>query len=268
MDSPQSSPSPAPPASSFLFSEMEDPKDERTWRDFASTGERLKAQRPEIYAQVVQCLGQGMGVREICRRLGVHHRTIAAVSIAEGQTIDTMRKELGARALGVAGLALERLEEQIMSGSVKPAELSMAVGILVDKGQVLTGGVTGRVERLERKQVEKDLDAILADAEVVESDTGLGAVEIGKCAVGPAVAGMLGGGLSSGLADSGSDDLDRLTIVQDGFATGSATGMDVDGARDRGVDAGDSEAGDQGGGGGRTSAGGVNDQIGGDSGKF
>jgi hypothetical protein len=147
----------------------------------ASTGERLMSQRPDLYRITVQLLGQGTGVREIKRLTGLHHRTIEAVMIREGSTIDTHRKELGARALKVAALGVERLEEIIADGSIKPGELSMAVGILIDKGQVLTGGVTARVEKVEQSQVAAGLaqmldDLPVIDAEIVEEVSGINLV--------------------------------------------------------------------------------------------
>ncbi len=167
MTSDASQPDQVPPAP-FLFFGMADEQEDS--RIGVSTGERLHAQHPDVYQRVVHLLGQGAGVREIKRQLGVHHRTIQAVAIREGQTIDTMRRELGARALGVASLAIEALEERIISGGVKPAELSMAAGILIDKGQLLTGGATGRVEKIERHQVEREIDDILDEVETIEAE--------------------------------------------------------------------------------------------------
>jgi hypothetical protein len=169
-----------PPSPALLFSEEEMALEKVGSPAFtgASTGERLMSQRPDLYRITVQLLGQGTGVREIKRLTGLHHRTIEAVMIREGSTIDTHRKELGARALKVAALGVERLEEIIADGSIKPGELSMAVGILIDKGQVLTGGVTARVEKVEQSQVAAGLERMLddlpvIDAEIVEEVSGI-----------------------------------------------------------------------------------------------
>lgn len=169
-----------PSSSALLFSEEEMALEKVGSPAFtgASTGERLMSQRPDLYRITVQLLGQGTGVREIKRLTGLHHRTIEAVMIREGSTIDTHRKLLGARALKVAALGVERLEEIIADGSIKPGELSMAVGILIDKGQVLTGGVTARVEKVEQSQVAAGLERMLddlpvIDAEIVEEVSGI-----------------------------------------------------------------------------------------------
>jgi len=136
----------------------------------ASTGDRLLSHRPDLYRITVQLLGQGTGIREIKRLTGLHHRTIEAVMNREGSTIDTHRKELGARALKVAAMGVERLEEIIADGAIKPGELSMAVGILIDKGQVLTGGVTARVEKVEIAQVAAGLERMLDDLPVIDAE--------------------------------------------------------------------------------------------------
>ena len=128
----------------------------------ASTGERLLRDRPDVYRSCVYLLSQATPVREIKRTLGLHHRTIEAVMIREGQTIDTARRELGARSLRIAGLLAEAIEEKIQIGEpMKVGEAAMAFGILVDKGQVLTGGITARVEKIEAHQVEAELHGIL-----------------------------------------------------------------------------------------------------------
>jgi len=161
-----------PAAPALLFSEEEMALEKVGSPAFtgASTGERLMSQRPDLYRITVQLLSQGTGVREIKRLTGLHHRTIEAVMIREGSTIDTHRKELGARALKVAALGVERLEEIIADGSIKPGELSMAVGILIDKGQVLTGGVTARVEKVEQSQVAAGLERMLDDLPVIDAE--------------------------------------------------------------------------------------------------
>jgi hypothetical protein len=125
----------------------------------------------------------------------------------------------------VAGLALEALEERIIGGGVKPAELSMAVGILIDKGQLLTGGATGRVERIERHQVEREIDAVLDDVETIEGeiipDTGLSGSDILQIEASvPGDPAGLGGAATAG-TDSESSVLEQAAIVAGESATES-----------------------------------------------
>jgi hypothetical protein len=212
-----------------------------------STGERLLSQRPDLYRITVQLLGQGTGIREIKRLTGLHHRTIEAVQLREGATIDTHRKELGARALKVAALGVELLEEKIAAGDIKAGELSMAVGILIDKGQVLTGGVTARVEKIEQSQVAAGLERILdelpvIDAEIVEdgSEISLGSENLAPIALppidqddtdqateAPVVCEIEPDeiNIQAQATDPLSDVLNYLDRVEDQIATGSATDL-------------------------------------------
>jgi len=141
-----------------------------------STGEGLRKRDPNLYAMVTRLLGQDAPIREIKRLTGLHHRTIQAVREREGECIDTMRKSLGRRALRTAALAIERLEEKIMEGDVKAGELAMSAGILIDKGQILTGGVTARTETIQSERIEDKLTSLLAglptaDAILIETAT-------------------------------------------------------------------------------------------------
>lgn len=184
--------SPAPAAPFSFFSEEE----EHQIRGL-STGEGLRKRDPLLYNIVVRLLGQDAPIREIKRLTGLHHRTISAVREREGETIDTLRKSLGERALRTAALAIERMEDQIVNGSAKLGELAMAAGILVDKGQVLTGGVTSRTERVEADSVEDRLRNMLSQipaADVTEiqpaaRDTGIPAGNVCPMAEGGAAAG-------------------------------------------------------------------------------
>jgi hypothetical protein len=146
-----------------------------------STGEGLFKRDPRLYRAVVRLLGQDAPIREIMRLTELHNRTIQAVREREGETIDTIRKSIGKRALRTAALAIESLEEKIMAGQAKAGELAMAAGILIDKGQVLTGGVTQRTETIAAERVEDQLRQMLEalpQAEVIEAEgvpeTGMG----------------------------------------------------------------------------------------------
>jgi len=140
------------------------------------SGERLHAERPEIYAEVVNMLGQGCSIRSIKRRCKVHHRTIEAVRIREGETIDTLRKRMGRSCFALANVVLESLEEDVTAEILKPEAKAFAAGMLLDKGQLLSGGVTERVERVQAPDtdaVRDYLDSLpLADVREMGSETG------------------------------------------------------------------------------------------------
>jgi hypothetical protein len=174
-----------------------------------STGEGLFNRDRRMYELVVHLLGQDAPIREIMRLTGLHNRTIQAVREREGETIDTLRKALGRRALRTAVLAVETLESKIISGDIKAGELAMTAGILIDKGQVLTGGVTARTERVEGERVEdrlKDLLAGLPSADAHLITTGIGP---GKCSP----IGDLGSVIEGDLGDDSEGDEDLQSSV-------------------------------------------------------
>jgi hypothetical protein len=143
----------------------------------ASTGERLKDQRPDLYRIVVQLLGQGSGVREIMRITGLHNKTIAAVREREGVSIDTLKKVHAAGHSMVVELGIELTEEAFTQGTIhgepvklKLGDIAMATKLHFDMKQILTGGVTARVEKVEIAQVAAGLERMLDDLPVIDAE--------------------------------------------------------------------------------------------------
>ena len=143
----------------------------------ASTGERLKDQRPDLYRIVVQLLGQGSGVREIMRITGLHNKTIAAVREREGVSIDTLKKVHAAGHSMVVELGIELTEEAFTQGTIhgepvklKLGDIAMATKLHFDMKQILTGGVTARVEKIEQSQVAAGLERMLDDLPVIDAE--------------------------------------------------------------------------------------------------
>lgn len=119
------------------------------------TAEELFRDRPEIYREIVRLLAaKEVSIRGIKRVCKVHHCTIRAVATREGETIDTLRLSMGRRALEVGALLIEEIEEDIVQGNLKPGEKSFALVALVDKGQVLTGGATARIDNMDAPEKE------------------------------------------------------------------------------------------------------------------
>lgn len=144
-----------------------------------STGEGLYRRDPVLYRMVVRLLGQDAPIREIKRLTGLHHRTIQAVREREGGTIDTLRKALGAKALQTASLVVESIEQMIVDGNVKAGEAGLLFNFLVDKGQVLTGGVTSRTESIVTESVQDKLQAALDAMPVLQVERVTGSANTG-----------------------------------------------------------------------------------------
>ena len=157
-------------AAPFLFSEAEIGL-EKLEAAGEFTGERLLARRPDAYRAVVRMAAEGLSISATARALGVSRNTIAAVREREGFTIEQDKKELLRDVRRAARLSVERAIELIPTiNNAKDAAIVAAV--MVDKGQLLSGEATSRIERVEVQ--EDKLREMLAslpvlDAEVVQT---------------------------------------------------------------------------------------------------
>lgn len=192
------------------------------------TAERLFAERPEIYREVVRLSAEDVSIRQIKRLCKVHHRTIEAVRRREGETIDTLKREIGGRCFSVGRMLIESIEEDVMAGRLKPEHKAVTFGIIAEKGQLLTGGATSRVERLEVPERD-EFAAYLDNLPVAEvTEMGLPADSVGQMAGAPArPAGGLADrgaeGVSGSDTDKTSDVLDGSSLVDEPDMTGSVT---------------------------------------------
>lgn len=131
------------------------------------TGDRLFAQKPEIYRGVVALLARGWGAQRIADVLKVSKNTVKAVRTREGQTIEDVKARLSGEGFDLAGDALEAAKmivEEVMSDpfkrrklTVKDAkDLAIVAGVAVQNGQLLSGAPTSRVEVHELQTPEHD----------------------------------------------------------------------------------------------------------------
>jgi hypothetical protein len=104
------------------------------------TGERLAAQDPDRYRAICGALANGMSLRSIARAYQVSTNTVAAVREREGLTIETLKQRLADQARLGAGLAIERMIEEI--DHFKRESLPIVAGVLIDKSQLLDGQPT------------------------------------------------------------------------------------------------------------------------------
>jgi len=131
------------------------------------TGDRLFAQKPEIYRGVVALLARGWGAQKIADTLNVSKNTVKAVRTREGQTIEQVKARISGEGFDLAGDALEAAKlivEQVMSDPYKRAkltvrdakDLAIVAGVAVQNGQLLSGAPTSRVEVHELQTPEHD----------------------------------------------------------------------------------------------------------------
>jgi hypothetical protein len=113
-----------------------------------------------VRAQVIELTAAGVGVRRIAEALSIAPQSVRAIRALAWKTgkLDHEKQRLGRDYLAVADLlraeALERIED------IPPQVLLLASAQAADKGQLLTGGATERVERTARVV---DLDALIAE---------------------------------------------------------------------------------------------------------
>ena len=121
------------------------------------TGE-ARAKIVRLREQILELTAAGVGVKRCASALGISPQSVRAVraSAWERGELDPMKQRLGRQYLATADLlraeAIERIDE------IPAQVLLLASAQAADKGQLLTGGVTARVERV---QVPADLGALI-----------------------------------------------------------------------------------------------------------
>ena len=166
-----------PAAPPFLFSQAEIAALEEARCDHESrtghyTAERLHSAQPTKYAAIARALGEGMGIRQIARAYRVHHRSVAAVQDRERIFVDTQKERTVSQLRQFAGLAVERMIDEL--DSMKLESLPLATAIALDKAELLSGGVTSRVAHVSEERMDALADVLSqipeADATVIDED--------------------------------------------------------------------------------------------------
>jgi hypothetical protein len=143
----------------FLFDD-ENLVIDRTRPKYHCTGERLHRVDPERYAAVVKALADpGLTIKTICETLHVSEECLRAVKAREKIPINEEKLILLGNITHGLRLATERTIETMPNASTKDAVL--AVGILTDRMQVLTGEATAIVEHREPRDIFKEYEDML-----------------------------------------------------------------------------------------------------------
>lgn len=181
----------------FLVSTEEEGNQEMERRG-EFTAERLMESRPTIYQAIVDGLGQGLGVRQLCRAYRVSHHTVAAVMARESQAVATLKERTVATLRTFGRLAADRLLDEV--DQIPIQSLPIALGIAVEKAELLSGGATSRIEHAESGPTHEDylrmISGKVIEAEVLPA-TGLQGEEVAQKEADPAAA--VQAGAESGL---------------------------------------------------------------------
>lgn len=105
------------------------------------SGSRLFLRKPEVYRTIVYLLGCGVPIYKISEALKVHHKTVAAVAVAESGSIAQQKRERAAMARQGQAMILDSLIDDIAKGVKIPAkDKAIILGILTDTAEKLDSG--------------------------------------------------------------------------------------------------------------------------------
>lgn len=123
---------------------------------------------------VVAALAEGHSMRAIHRAFGISVNTVLAANRKYGEEIETRKQSVGRAAFDVAQLAIERMRDEM--DTMPKASLPIIAGVMIDKGQLLTGAPTARVEHTsaETPQTFNDWLASLTDVTPVAEGKEMG----------------------------------------------------------------------------------------------
>lgn len=114
---------------------------------------RLRERKPEVYQAAVLCLGKGVSAKTTGELLGLDIRTVNAVlEVAEAEgSITPYKSRTVAQLRGIIGLGLDGLMEKAAKGQLSAIDLA----VLIDKLELLSGGVTARVEQVTSREADE-----------------------------------------------------------------------------------------------------------------
>lgn len=109
-------------------------------------------------AAVLEALAQGLSVRRIASAYGISTNTVLTAKRLHGAKIETEKQRLGRDCFDVARMAIERIRDEI--DEMPKASLPIIAGIMADKGLLLTGAPTARIEHVTGYSVASVADYI------------------------------------------------------------------------------------------------------------
>lgn len=117
------------------------PNHEISRRCTADVAIKISEQREAVKKACVH-----LGTRRVAEAFGISREVVRAVrsaAIRSGE-LDQFKEQEGRRCFAVADRLLDRLEDEV--DELPPGSLAINIGILMDKGQLLTGAPTARVQ--------------------------------------------------------------------------------------------------------------------------
>lgn len=120
------------------------------------TAHRLRSKHPKTYLAAKSLLAKGVSVNETANLLSLHPYAVEAVRELEKDYVERAKKRLAKNTFAAAELAVEKIKETLLTVSPTKIEdiyrLSLMSGALIEKGSLLSGGATQRIETQDTKR--------------------------------------------------------------------------------------------------------------------
>lgn len=131
---------------------------------------RLKSRKPEIYKAARKCLMMGVSPGMSAELLSIDIRTVNAVmgELEKEGSITPYKERTVWQLRGVVTLAIDGLMERAKAGELSPLD----VAVLIDKIELLSGGVTQRIESRESEEEKESRRYFAAARQQLQAATG------------------------------------------------------------------------------------------------
>lgn len=120
------------------------------------TAARFFQKHPEKYNAVIALTAEGLGVLRIGALLRCSGNTVMAVQDRERGQVEILKTRIASLARRGAQLCVEGILEALVDpekrAKIPARDLAVIHGILVEKSELLSGGVTARIETIDRAE--------------------------------------------------------------------------------------------------------------------
>ena len=137
---------------------------------FTNNGNTLYKTNPEKYGRIASLLAENVPIGRIANMLGTSPHMVRAVQVREGVSIQQNKQYVADMLMTTAMVGSEKLLDAVVNDEIPAATLPIALGIIIDKMQSLSGDPTQIVEVRKEMTVTEFNDIIknLPQAESAE----------------------------------------------------------------------------------------------------
>ena len=129
---------------------------------FHCNGNLLYKTDPEKYGRIASMLSEGGPIGRIANLLGTSPHMVRAVQVREGGTIATAKQYVAEILMTTNMVAAEKLLEYVVNDEIPAATLPIALGIMIDKMQTLSGEAT-QVIQVKREMTVSEFNTMIKE---------------------------------------------------------------------------------------------------------